>query len=188
MLGRGETYFRLLAFFVLVVLGLGGWYFFNVYLPHRKSFYEDQLWRQCSIQMKQLAAGLRKYAEDHGGKYPDSLTGIIGSAYIPSSALLNDPIAKSVASLSGTAMPDGSVQYGAFVYVGRGVTTASSVETPILYEPHTPHFHDEGIYALFVDGRVNWFPSLEDARHSAGDRTDGAWELQIPNAAPSATR
>jgi prepilin-type processing-associated H-X9-DG protein len=110
---------------------------------------------KCGSNMRQIGQAIQIYAADNGGKLPDSLEllltlDITGEAFIcPSS---NDEKAPGA---TAEERARNLHKHCSYVYHGRGLTTDSPKDTPILCEPLMHHQH-AGMNVLFADGHVDF--------------------------------
>ncbi|MDP9172686.1 MAG: hypothetical protein M3O30_02320 [Planctomycetota bacterium] len=145
---------------------------------HRESARLDAELDRYEFRIKQLAVELHRYANAHGGKYPDSLGALIRTQYIPSSQIFLDPFAafNSNSHVRNMTTEPCEFKYGDLIYAGGQATTSSPSSTIILYEPDPPFpalkGRPGGVWVLFIDGKTCWFDSLESARQSTGTLDD----------------
>ncbi len=101
------------------------------------------------------------YANDHGGKYPDAVEGLleegIGTeAFIcPSTIDTRATGATTQAIVAEWATP-GCFSY---IYLGKGFTDKCSTDTVLMYEPLSNHDGD-GSNVLFGDGHVRFVQAI----------------------------
>src|SRR5207244_9399524 len=112
------------------------------------------------------AQGLAAYATQNGGAFPTRIEQAVASGDVPASALicvmtLDTPAAGATPSDRAAQIVRGG--HCSYVYVGGGLTTASSAECVLLYEPMERH-HEQGITVLFADGRVAPIGQVEAAK------------------------
>lgn len=117
--------------------------------------------------LKQLAAAVLEFAEEHDGRLPSCDTWVQNiSPYLGSARFFrspDDPTAQPVSY----AMPEtcGDVRLSSI---------RNRAETPMLYEAEYGRpaaWHNGGLYVAFADGHAKWYPSLpEDPMQSPGGK------------------
>jgi prepilin-type processing-associated H-X9-DG protein len=113
---------------------------------------------KSASNLKQIGNGLFLYANDHKGKFPDTLGELAAATDdLPPSVFVN-PNGNTEAP---NAAPDKATlsawvnDSSDYVYLGAGKTNAESPETIIAYEK--PETNDnQGMNVLFGDGHVEW--------------------------------
>jgi prepilin-type processing-associated H-X9-DG protein len=115
---------------------------------------------RCASNLRQIGQALTLYANDHGGRLPDTL----GQLFLH---LKGDLTAEVLVCPAGNAeKAPGATEheqaahlhdfrYCSYVYHGRGLTMPLPADRPIMAEPLVNH-DDEGMNILFGDGRVEW--------------------------------
>ena len=162
---------------ILVVIGVIA-LLISVVLPGMCRSREGANRVKCASNMKQIGLAAMMWAQDHGGRFPDDLDTIVTRYDLPA-AVFNcpsSPDSPAQGATAGLMMEDlhkpGHLSY---VYVGKGLTTASPVDAVVMYELPRNHnggdmgvtsgFGDkpmsDGMNVLFVDGHVEWIAPEE---------------------------
>ena len=122
---------------------------------------ERQAWarvsqRVCTERMAEIGQAIRAYANQHGGRLPDSLLAVLSDQYLGTDKALFCPAGDSSTaagapqSLHATTA---SAVIGSYRYVGRGLDLSAAGDTPILFEPDERHARGS-IHVLHLDGHV----------------------------------
>ena len=105
----------------------------------------------CPNNLKQIGLGLKMYAGNHKGRYPDKLVEL--SRYVGhQSSLLFCPISGSKPGPIETVD-----EWTDYVYVS-GLSETNAPDTVLMYCPAKNH-RGAGGNVLFADGHVEWFNS-----------------------------
>ncbi|MGA2497267.1 MAG: hypothetical protein ABSH20_05975 [Tepidisphaeraceae bacterium] len=140
---------------------------------------------KCASNLRQIGQAIRLYANDNGGRFPDSLPVLVTSTDLnpevfvcPSSNAEKAVGANMQEILEQLTKPE----HMSYVYVGKGMTTSTPVDTVVAYE--LPQNHDgDGGNVLYADGHVEWF----DGKHLK-DIITQAETRPAPQTAPATTR
>lgn len=98
----------------------------------------------CKSNLKQIGLACDIYADDHGGKFPDSFDRLVGK-YMVSDKILHCPSSPNQAAIS-------------YVYC-RGYTP-EDVDRVLAFDADGNH-RNGGRNVLFCDGRVEWIKDLD---------------------------
>jgi prepilin-type processing-associated H-X9-DG protein len=114
---------------------------------------------KCASNERQVGQALALFAAANNGRFPDTLEEALIAQDItpevfccPSS---NDEKAPG-ATAQEQAANLSKRGHNSYTYLGKGLTTQSPAQTPLLYEILSNHDND-GANVLFVDGSVEWF-------------------------------
>jgi len=109
----------------------------------------------CRANLVRIMTGIKVYAGQHGGEFPETLGGLYRS-------LPDDDKDVDIFVCPGTGHepgnPDNIEQWSDYVYVG-GQRWAEEGETPILILYDGPGNHPDGRHELYTDGTVKWVPN-----------------------------
>ncbi len=117
----------------------------------------------CVHNLKMLATGLKLYADEHDGRFPDRLSAL-SPKYIPGLECLICPEAQSVCMrdhgvphpFPPSPDPDTIEKLSSYAYV-PGLKTSDPADTVIAYERVDNHF-GRGRSLLYLDGHGAWEP------------------------------
>jgi prepilin-type processing-associated H-X9-DG protein len=122
---------------------------------------------KCASNQRQIGQAILLYANEHGGKYPDRLedlflagADVVSELFCCPSSNDEKALGQTMAEIAANLSQPGRLSY---VYLGKGLTTSSPPETPVLYEPIANHDNDGG-NVLFADGHVEWYSRKELAQ------------------------
>jgi len=113
---------------------------------------------KCASNMRQVGQGMLLYANDHKGKYPDTLGQLVEADINP---------LVFVCPSGNTAPPPPEIQRDAkkvaewintnsdYVYLGAGLTNNTPADQILAYEKLNDH-DQQGMNLLFGDGHVEW--------------------------------
>lgn len=128
---------------------------------------------KCSSNMRQIGLAMIMYANQHNGKFPDSLHEILETQDITPGVFVC-PSSNEVRAMGATARAElddfdrpGRCSY---IYLGKGLTDQCDFGTAVLYEP--PSIHHGGMNVLFADGHVEFFggPNAQSILKSIANR------------------
>src|SRR4051812_48565736 len=99
---------------------------------------------RCKSRMMGLGKALKKYADDHQRRYPESLEQLVRDGYAQRAGLTaNDficPGSHDHISASEAAQWGGhQLSHSSYIYIGKGLTEDSPSETALLYEQSANH-------------------------------------------------
>ena len=120
---------------------------------------------RCAENLKRIGEGMKRYAAEHEGRFPDSLEAAVASKLVSADWLVcpasDDTTApgETAAAQSQKLAEPGHVSYR---YVGGRLTASSPAECVLIYE--SPGRHGTGMHVLFVDGRVQTIGDVEAAK------------------------
>lgn len=112
---------------------------------------------RCQSNMRQIGLAMMMYANEHGGKYPESLHEILATQDLtpdvfvcPMSAnvIASDPTTRAV--LEDFDQPG----HSSYFYLGKGLTDQADPKSIVLYEPLP--LHESGMNVLFADYHVEF--------------------------------
>jgi prepilin-type processing-associated H-X9-DG protein len=109
----------------------------------------------CKANLQVIAAALANYANSNGGRYPDSLTLLVGNGALAAGALVcpstsDTPAAGATPILQAASLAQPG--HDSYVYVAKGLTASAPGNTVLVYEPATNH--GEVANVLFLDGLI----------------------------------
>lgn len=117
---------------------------------------------ECSSHMREIGLAMMMYANEHGGKFPDSLHEILEKEDVESEAFVC-PTSNDVRATGPTtrATLDDFDQPGrcSYIYLGSGLTDQCDSRIVVLYEP--PTHHHGGMNVLFGDGHTEFFDATK---------------------------
>lgn len=152
---RGGWPFRILIISVVVLSLFAGAYFA---LPMLKPPRIESHVAECSSNMRQIGLAMMMYANEFGGKFPDSLHEILEKEDITAEVFVCPSTNDSRAIRPTTqATLDQFDQAGhcSYIYLGKGLTNQCDPRTVVLYEPSSNHHG--GLNVLFADGHAEFF-------------------------------
>jgi hypothetical protein len=143
--------------------GLGAIYLYHLFTgidPHVLTRANNN----CQTNLRHIGQFIDEYARVHGGHYPDAFGDLMTEfgGYAPAELF--------VAPFSGDTPAPGPTTREAvdqlatpghysYIYLGRGLTTASPAGTIIAYEPLSKHQANiRGIHVLYAGGGTGFFP------------------------------
>jgi prepilin-type processing-associated H-X9-DG protein len=113
---------------------------------------------KCASNERQIGQALLLYAQANSGRYPDDLETALVTQDI-SAEVFCCPSSNDEKSPGETAQEQAANlskgHYLSYVYVGKGLTTASPEDAVLLYE-NTANHDEDGTNVLFADGHVEW--------------------------------
>ena len=114
---------------------------------------------KCASNLRMIGLELVTYANQNGGKFPDTIEELIASGNI-TSAVYDCPVTS--ASPPVTSSPQALVGQVEYVYVGKGLTNNAGPTTVLAYEPLTNH--GDGSNMLYADGTVTFVMATQAGR------------------------
>jgi prepilin-type processing-associated H-X9-DG protein len=135
---------------------------------------------KCASNLRQISQAIALYANDHHGAYPDTFATILlteditGQCFVCPST--NDEAApRPTTQATADALNSGG--HLSYVYLGRGLNTATISSTAVvIYEPIANH-DNQGMNVLFGDGHVEFVGADEGARITAAAAKGGLVDL-----------
>lgn len=113
---------------------------------------------KCQSNMRQIGLAITMYANEHGGKFPDSLHEILATEDITPEVFVcpesNDTRAIGPTTQATLDEFDHAGQCS-YIYLGKGLTNQCDPMTPVLYEPMSNHHG--GLNVLLADGHAEFF-------------------------------
>jgi type II secretory pathway pseudopilin PulG len=162
---RRRSGFGLLGWTVGIVVIIG--MLIAVLLPSLCKSSETANKAKCALNLHQIGLAIALYAKDHGGQYPPSLAVLVEQEKLSSAVFVcpssnQEPAAAT--DTAGVAAELATAEKGevghrkclSYVYVGKGLNTATVAATAIVaYEPLENHDGD-GTNVLFGDEHTEW--------------------------------
>jgi hypothetical protein len=113
----------------------------------------------CLSNVRQVGQAILLYAQEHQGRFPDTLEQVILTQDITAECFICP--GSDIDKAEGKT-PEGQARHlhdhCSYVYHGKGLTTATAPTRPILCEPLTNH-EVAGMTILFADGTAEFFPT-----------------------------
>lgn len=116
---------------------------------------------KCANNLRQIALACQQYAQDHGGRFPDSLGVVFLAEDIPAEVFICPECNHTPATGPTTQAVVNNLTAGghlSYLYVGKGLTNAAGRTTVLLYEPLSNH-RGRGINVIYADASRDWFPA-----------------------------
>jgi prepilin-type processing-associated H-X9-DG protein len=112
-----------------------------------------------------IGKAMRQYAGANGGHFPDKLESIVANGTLKAEVLIcpatgDTPAPGATPNAQAESLRGG--RHVSYTYVGQNLSTWSPAECVLMYE--TPNRHGDGMYVLFVDGRVQTIGSVEASK------------------------
>ena len=141
-----------------VLIGLAGLFFWYGYgsPPRHGSGYART---RCASNLRQIGQGIMLYANDHQGRWPDTLDALIVSADINAECFVC-PSSNDLRARGATPQEQARNLYSgghlSFVYLGKGLAEPVHPNRVVAHEA-PGHHEGAGMNVMFGDGRVQWF-------------------------------
>jgi prepilin-type processing-associated H-X9-DG protein len=112
--------------------------------------------------MRNIGLAAIMYAEQNEGKFPEDLAKPLSMNYMTADVVLCPSTRRPGCILNTLAIVDQLKKSGStdYVYLGKGLSTASAPDTILLYEPLNNH-GGNGMNVLFVDCHVQWLTAAQ---------------------------
>lgn len=115
---------------------------------------------KCRSNVGELAKAARIHAQEHAGRFPDTLGQLVqddewNSLYVCPSGTCESIPRETPLAEKARLIDAGQTSYG---YLGRGLTLPLPDDTPIIVEPAVNHA-GEGLNIGFADGTAEWYPA-----------------------------
>ncbi len=113
---------------------------------------------KCASNLRQIGKAIQLYANDNGGRYPDSLPVLLVTVDLSAHPLVCP--ASDDEPATGTNKEEILKQltkpgHTSYVYLGKGMTTSTPDDAVVAYEPLQNHDGDGG-NVLYADGHAEW--------------------------------
>jgi prepilin-type processing-associated H-X9-DG protein len=129
---------------------------------------------KCSSNLKQLGNAMLLYANDFGGRFPDSIGGLMEEDITPQvyvCPLSNDTPAALGPTTQATAANIESGGHCSYIYLGKGLTNTQTADFILAYEPLSNH-KNAGMNVLYGDFHVE-FLTLKEANWAMSELKAG---------------
>src|SRR5262249_23829982 len=129
----------------------------SILLPSLKRARETANRVKCAANLKAMGQGLLLYANDHQGRYPAKVSGLLDEELTldvfvwPSG---NNEVPRDVRGGDKQAMADWIDSHSDYVYIGAGKTSNAGADEIIIYEKAEDH-NRAGLNMLYGDGHVD---------------------------------
>jgi hypothetical protein len=134
-------------------------------LPTLKEHQESSAQARCRDNLRKIASAMRAYAANAGGHFPDRLESILATQHLTADALVCPASGDTVSPGKTPQEQLANLHNGphvSYVYVGNELTTDSPPECVLVYEE--PDRHEQGMWVVFVDGRIQLIGEIEAAK------------------------
>jgi prepilin-type processing-associated H-X9-DG protein len=142
---------------ILNVLGWGAYFglIFAIMVPTMGMAKQSGNQMKCSANLKQIGLAIQLYANEHRGRYPDSLGDVMRTQDIDRTAFVCPATSHTIQPGSNEAVAiEIDAGEGSYAYVGKGMKTPVGAKTVVAYEPLSNH--GAGSNVLFGDGSVQF--------------------------------
>ncbi|HEY8669121.1 MAG TPA: hypothetical protein VIL86_20900 [Tepidisphaeraceae bacterium] len=114
----------------------------------------------CASHLRLIGQALLFHGYNHGGKYPDTIEGLLEDDIGPDVFVCPDTTDTKATGATTQAVAADMAKPGhlSYVYLGKGFTNKCSPDTVLVYEPLANH-SNAGSNVLFGDGRVSFIPA-----------------------------
>ena len=112
---------------------------------------------QCSFRLRQMGQTMQLYANDHQGRYPDTMgelleEGLTPAMFVCPSSSDSPPTGATTQAMAVNVHAGGHLSY---LYLGKGLTGTPPPTMILAYEPLANH-QNQGMNVLFGDGHVTF--------------------------------
>ena len=122
---------------------------------------------RCASQLRAIGSAMKLYANEVGGRYPDSLGELFVSQDITTTILICPSSSDTPAAAGPTTRATLANIYAgghlSYIYLGKGMTDNLNADAILAYEPLSNH-QNNGMHVLFGDGHVEWLARREALR------------------------
>ena len=138
---------------------------------------------QCASRLRQIGMACLAYADQNGGRFPDSIGTLYANASLGPGVFIcplggatpaAGPTTQATANLLQNSPPAGAPGCcQSYVYVGAGLTGRSPATDVVAYDAPANH-RGAGGNVLFADGHVDWYDAQPFNAVVAGARAGPA--------------
>jgi prepilin-type processing-associated H-X9-DG protein len=170
---------------VIAAVAGAGWFFYGLLGKAAESAHRAS----CFGNFRQIGLGIKQYAQDHGGKHPDSFALLLKEAYITTTKVFVCPSTNTrvpddfptmfkTAGLADLKRIDAIADYE----MVRGLDNNASPDFILLYERPSNH-KGEGLNVGYMDGHVQWH-TVEEFQRLMNAQRDEMDRMQAPRLRP----
>lgn len=118
----------------------------------------------CASNLRQIGQAAQLYANEHDGRFPDDIEGLLTQDIIPSVFVCpdsGDTAAAQGPTTQATAANVNAPGHCSYVYVGKGWRVKDATADVVMaYEPLKNH-EGRGMNVVYGDGHVDWVAAAE---------------------------